>query len=124
MKNVILSVIGAALVCSCAGHTGGQGVQGVAGTPGQNGNDGATGPQGETGTKGADGGSATIIQLCPGVSTHAVFVEVALCLNNELYAVYSANGGFLTYLAPGAYTSNGIGSACNLTVHENCIITH
>lgn len=85
---------------------------------------GETGPQGLQGPQGANGAAATVVPLCPGVSNYGVFVEVALCLNDSLYAVYSANGGFLTLLAPGNYSSNAIGSACNLTVAAHCKVSH
>ena len=79
---------------------------------------------GVAGPAGADGRIATVVPLCPGVSNYGTFVEVGMCINGQLYAVYSANGGFMTLLAPGNYASNAIGSACNLTVHSNCIVSH
>lgn len=94
-------------------------VQGPKGDPGLT----VVGPPGPAGLDGTDA-SIGIVQLCPGVSTHSVFVEIALCINNDLYAVYSAHGGFMTYLAPGGYSSNGIGSACNFTVSPNCVVSH
>lgn len=105
-----------------------QGPKGDPGLTGPAGADGLTvvGPVGPAGLDGKNGTNASIgiIPLCLGVSTHSTFVEVALCINKDLYAVYSANGGFMTYLAPGAYSSDGIGAACNLTVHANCVVTH
>lgn len=98
------------------GDTGDKGDDGVAG------NDGAKGDTGETGPKGEDGEIATVVQLCPGTSNYGVFVETALCINNKLYGVYSIHGGFLTYLAPGNYSSNGVGSACNFSVLPDCIV--
>lgn len=98
------------------GVAGEVGQQGAAGTPGLNGSDGQNGQ---------DATPVTVVQLCPGVTTYAsVFVEVALCLNGSLYGVYSANGGFLTYLPPGAYNSNAIGSACSLVVGDNCEVSN
>lgn len=107
---------------------------GQVGSPGNDGSDGADGgkgdkgDQGDTGSPGAPGTPGTIVtvvQLCPGVTTYpSAFVEVALCLNHNLYGVYSANGGFLTYFPPGNYSSNAIGSACNLTVQANCVVSH
>ena len=67
--------------------------------------------------------STTVVQLCPGTPTHTVFIETALCINGELQGVYSQNGGFLTKLTPGAYTSSGIGSACNFTITGGCNVT-
>jgi hypothetical protein len=78
---------------------------------------------GERGPTGADGTTITIVQLCPGHTTYpSTFLEVAMCINNKLYGVYSANGGFMTELPPGNYSSNAIGSACNLTVLANCMV--
>lgn len=86
------------------------------------------GPKGDTGAAGTNGQDATptiAIKLCPDAPSYpAVFVEYALCINNELYAVYSANGGFLALLPPGSYSSNGIGSACGFTVDTNCSVSH
>lgn len=96
-------------------------IESQAGPAGRAGNDGAPGA---TGPRGADGTTITLVQLCPGVTTYpGVFVELAECINNKLYGVYSANNGFLTELPPGRYSSNAIGSACNLTIEANCIVT-
>lgn len=95
------------------------------GLAGKDGSRGEQGPPGNTGPAGIDGLPAKVVNLCPGVTSYpGVFVEVALCLNSRLYGVYSANGGFLTELIPGSYSSNAIGSACNLVVHDNCVVTY
>lgn len=97
---------------------------------GEKGDTGVQGPKGDTGAQGPQGipgqsNITSIVPLCPGTPTYgAVYTEIALCINNQLYAVYSANGGFLTLLTPGAYSSNGIGSRCNLNVLPNCVIGH
>lgn len=111
-STVFLIYLALLTVClmSCSGHTVGQGNAGP---------QGIAGPKGDTG---ADGTSATVVQLCPGTSNHNVFVEVALCLDKKLYAVYSQNGGFLTLLSPGEYSSRAIGSACDFYVAPNCVI--
>lgn len=110
------------------GDTGVQGPTGNAGPTGPRGLQGLTivGPQGPAGIAGLNGTNASIgiVPLCPGVSNYGTFVEIGLCINHDLYGVYSANGGFMTYLAPGNYSSNAIGSACNLTVHTNCVVAH
>jgi len=112
---LILAIINL-LTMGCA-----QPQNGSTGIAGPTGAQGPTGLQGAEGPRGQDGQIATVVQLCPGVPHYGtVYVETALCINNQLYGVYSANGGFLTFLPPGAYTSNGIGSACNLTVLPNC----
>lgn len=97
---------------------GAAGISGADGSPGQAGVDGSDGEDGTPGTV------ITPVKLCPNHTTvyPSVFVEVAFCIDNKLYAVYSANGGFMTEIPPGNYHSNAIGSACNLTVLPNCII--
>lgn len=63
------------------------------------------------------------VQFCPNTTTYpTTFSEVAFCINNNLYAVYSANDGFLTLIPPGNYTSNGINSTCTFQVLPNCIV--
>lgn len=90
--------------------------------PGPQGLPGLIGPTGPGGTAGS---TITFVNLCPGVTVYpTAFVEVAMCMNGDLYGVYSANSGFMTYLPPGNYTSNAIGSACNLTVLSNCQVSH
>ncbi len=87
---------------------------------GDRGSDGAVGKQGPAGQ---DLVPVTVVKLCPGATTYpSVFVEVGLCINNKLWGVYSANGGFLTELSPGNYSSNAIGSACNLKILPNCVV--
>lgn len=111
--KLIISIVLVLLFLGC--QHGDRGEQGV---PGES----IVGPQGPAG---ADGNLATLVALCPGVTTYpSAFVEVALCLNNKLYGVYSANNGFLTLLPPGNYSSNAIGSACNLTILPNCVVSH
>lgn len=105
------------------GLNGSNGTDGTSGTNGIDGINGSNGLNGSNGANGQDAAPVTFVQLCPGVSTHAVFVEVGLCLQGRLYGVYSANGGFMTYLADGAYSSNAIGSACNLTI-TGCVVSH
>lgn len=104
-------------------------IEGPPGAPGQDGRDGQDGAPGQDGrdgrdgANGADGQPARVVPLCPGVSNYGVFVEVALCINNQLFAVYSTPAAFLTLIPPGRYSSQGVGSACNFTVLPNCQIT-
>lgn len=106
------------------GPIGNTGPSGSNGSNGSNGNNGATGPQGVPGPAGINGTVITIIQFCPGVTPiyPTIFPEVGLCINNQIYAVYSANNGFMVLVVPGAYHSNAIGSACSFTVLPNCVI--
>lgn len=89
-----------------------------------NGITGATGADGNQGPPGIDVSPITVVQLCTGVTpTYPnVFPEIGLCIAGNLYAVYSANGGFLVYAPPGAYYSNGINASCTFTVGPNCKI--
>lgn len=80
---------------------------------------------GTNGGTGSPASSVTTINLCPGVTSYpSVFIEVALCVDDQLYAVYSIPGAFLTLIPPGVYTSNALGSACNLTVLEHCQVQY
>lgn len=86
---------------------------------------GPPGPQGIQGPAGADLNPITIVQFCPGITTYpSTFNEIGFCINNQLWAVYSANNGFLTLVPPGNYSSNAIGSSCNFTVNANCKISY
>lgn len=89
------------------------------------------GPKGDTGSDGADGRNGvdaspvTVVQLCPGTTTYpSTFVEVAFCIQGNLYATYSANGGFSTQLVPGSYNSSTAGSSCTFVVVEGCTVTN
>jgi len=93
-----------------------------------NGSNGTNGTNGQNGTNGSNGTNGTIvtpIQFCPGQTTYpSEFNEVGFCIGGNLYAVYSANDGFLSEIAPGAYSSDGINSSCNFTVGPNCQVSH
>lgn len=81
---------------------------------------------GTTGTPGADGTVVSVVNFCPGETVYpTTFPEVGFIINGHLYAVYSANNGFLTMLQPGQYVSNAINSTCNFTVGaDGLTITH
>lgn len=105
-----------------AGPTGSKGEKGDVGAKGDQGDTGIglPGPQGSPGPAGAPAPNVTPIQLCPGTSNYpSVFIEYGIIINQKLYGVYSANGGFLAYLPPGRYHSNAIGSACDFTVNSD-----
>ncbi len=100
-----------------------EGPAGRDGATGAQGEKGDKGDQGETGAPGINGTSVTVVKLCPGTTTYpSKFVEIAFCIDNKLYATYSANGGFSTEIPPGTYGSNGINSSCNFVVGANCTI--
>lgn len=102
--------------------TGPQGPTGSTGATGQDGQS-IVGPQGPQGDPGAPGTVVTWVQFCQGTTTYpSTYIEGGFCINNNLYAVYSANNGFLVYLPPGNYSSNAINSSCSFTVLPNCQI--
>jgi hypothetical protein len=76
------------------------------------------------GPPGTPGTVITTVQFCPNVVSiyPTTFPEYGLCINGNVYAVYSANDGFLTLTPPGTYNSNAIGSACAFTILPNCVI--
>lgn len=96
-----------AILCSCGGPIGPPGLQGPPGMPGN------------------PGTIIIPIPLCPDfIPTYPnVFPEYALCIDNQLYGVYSRNGGFLALLPPGTYYSDGINASCTLVVESNCVVT-
>lgn len=77
---------------------------------------------------GAPGAAGTVItskQLCPGTPSYpSAFIEVAFCIDDEIYGVYSANGGFMTWFPAGTYMSNGINASCNLTIGAHCTVSN
>lgn len=148
MKKLFLVLL---ILTSCSGPRGDMGSQGIPGqscttTPvqngvtitcpgslpvtvynGVNGLPGATGGIGPTGAQGPAGSPGTVITpvvFCPGVTVYpTVFLEYGLCISGTLYAVYSANNGFLVELPDGEYQSNAIGSSCDFTV-TGCEISY
>lgn len=87
----------------------------------------SNGANGSNGTNGTDGSDATIgiVQFCSGSTSYpTTFVEVGFCINNELWAVYSENNGFLVKVPPGVYQSHGHNSSCAFIVAPNCQITY
>lgn len=109
LTTIILLLLSLSLI-NCRGPRGDQGSVGL---PGQS----------IVGPAGADGTEITLVKLCPESPSYGTFVEYAECINGQLWGIYSQNGGFLTLLSDGNYTSNGIGSSCNLTV-RGCMVTH
>lgn len=84
---------------------------------------GSNGQNGSNGLNGTNGTTVAPVQFCPGTSVYpSTFIEVGFCIDNTLYAVYSANGGFLTTVLPGSWGSNGINASCNFVVGNNCQI--
>lgn len=130
MKKLIMAGLFVMALSAC-GKDGAQGQQGLAGMNGIDGIAGAvgaTGAQGIQGAQGPAGANGTVItpvEFCPGVTPvyPSVFPEYGLCINDQLYGVYSANDGFMALLPPGAYTSNAVGSACNFTIAAHCSVT-
>lgn len=104
---------------------------GVVGPAGATGAIGVTGPVGDRGpagldgTNGSNGTEITIVQFCPGTPSYpSTFPEIGFVINGGIYAVYSANDGFMTYLPPGLYQSNAIGSSCTFTINADGSVSH
>ena len=82
-----------------------------------------SGPPGPQGLPGINASQITIVLFCLGNTTYpTTFNEIGFCINSQVYAVYSANDGFLTLVPPGNYSSNAINSSCNFIVYPNCVI--
>jgi hypothetical protein len=133
MKITIAVVILSLALIGCAKPKDGvNGTQGPQGSTGDRGAIGPVGPGGATGNPGIDGQngrdgsdahSVTAVKLCVGTTVYpSTFVEYAFCLEGQLYATYSANGGFTSVLPPGLYQSNAIGSSCQFEVQANCVV--
>lgn len=89
---------------------------------------GTEGPKGEQGNPGLNGVNGTVvtpIQVCSGITPTypSNFPEYVFCINNQMYGVYSANGGFMTLLTEGSYSSEGINASCTFTVGANCTLS-
>lgn len=117
MKYAIVLMLALVACRGPRGDHGDLGGAGLSGAPGQS----IVGPQGPAGI---DGTIITVVQFCHNVapSYPSTFPETGLCINGNLYGVYSANDGFLALLPPGAYNSNAIGSNCNFTILPNCVV--
>lgn len=90
------------------------------GNPGE---PGVNGVDGKDGTNGQNANNIYMVKFCPGDSVYpSIFNEYGFCVDNKMYGTYSANGGFSTYLPPGAYNSNAVGSSCSFTLLDNCEI--
>lgn len=105
------------------GAIGATGPSGATGPAGVGGSQGPQGPKGDQGTPGLDN-LITTVQFCSGVTPFypSTFPELGFCIDNKLYGVYSANDGFMVYLPPGTYYSNGINASCTFTIKPNCIV--
>ena len=66
------------------------------------------------------------IQLCQQRTPHqAVFPNKAVCIDNELYAVYWSRtnlNGWLSQMPSGYYGSDQTGLECSFYVYPNCVI--
>ena len=124
MKKLLICLL---LVVGCGPaevvHRDIPGPVGPSGAPGATGATGATGAQGPAGVNSSS--QVSVVQLCKSCSPAypSVFPEVALCINNDLYGVYSVPGAYMTFITPGVYTSAGVGCTCTLTVLANCQVT-
>lgn len=115
---------GAAGATGQDGLNGNKGDTGAAGPQGDPGAIGDTGPKGDTGIAGSPGTVITPVQFCSGITPTypSYFPESGLCINHQMYGVYSANGGFLALLTPGSYSSDGINASCTFTIGADCAV--
>jgi hypothetical protein len=119
--------IGANQTIVCNGSNGAQGPQGAVGEQGPVGSQGPTGAPGLDGLNGNNGSPGTVvtpIQFCPNVTAGYPnnFPEYGLCVNNQMYGVYSTNGGFLALLPPGEYSSDGVNADCTFEIEVDCVV--
>lgn len=120
MKHLILLVVAVVSLTAC-----GRGPDGPHGAKGDVGSIGAAGVQGQQGVAGIAGTQIVPVKFCVENAAYpAVFPEYGLCINNQMYGVYSTNGGFLALLPVGSYNSNAVGSACTFTITTNCGVAH
>lgn len=113
MKYLILLIFVLPLANGCGM------IKGEKGDPGANGKDGT---DGTNGANGVDATPVTLVKLCPGDTVYASsFPEYALCINDELYAIYSSVAA-LVKIPPGTYSSSSAGSSCAFTVVDGCEI--
>lgn len=112
-------IIIAFYLAACAGPRGhdGSSIVGPVGPSGETGAVGPKGPSGSTGAQGPAGTGVAAVKFCSQTAYYpSVFPEYGLCLNQQLFAVYSTNGGYLAYIPNGSYYSNAVGSQCNFHV--------
>lgn len=78
------------------------------------------------GAPGVPGTMVPPIQFCAGVTPiyPSNFPEVGFCINGNMYAVYSTNGGFMAEIPPGYYSSDGVNASCNFTVNVGCTVSN
>jgi hypothetical protein len=149
IKKLLVAIVGfvigfcvVTIMQGCGRFKGEPGPQGPIGDTGAV---GATGPTGQGGSSctvtnssggaviactdgsevtvlnGTDGSIIQLIQFCPGVPSYPNnFLEVGVCIDQKLYAVYShGNNTFLTLVPPGRYVTTDQ-TRCNFTVRANC----
>jgi hypothetical protein len=146
MKLFMISLSTSLLFGCVQGQTGLQGVPGNVGGVGPAGSSCTTiaiapnsvAPNGSAEIECTDGTSALLlngtngtnsaispVQFCPGTPSYpSTFLEVGFIINGKMYGVYSENGGFMTYLPPGAYSSDGVNASCNFTINSDNTITN
>lgn len=105
------------------GQDGAQGSQGEKGDTGAQGTQGEKGEKGDQGLPGVDGINIVPVVLCP--ETSGSYPEVALCIDNNLYAVYNENPTRTRFvLIPAGQYQTTDGRHCTFTVTSACNITY
>lgn len=86
------------------------------------------GEKGDTGATGAAGMNATsveFVKFCNSANpSYGSFPEYGMRVGTKIYAVYSANNGFLTLLSPGTYVTTSTGLNCNFTVNNDGTVSN
>lgn len=149
--SLTLLVIAVMASLSCKGDKGSPGVDGINGLPGTPaaplsvsittldpggpicvtggsiisvGNSDTIICNGEAGAPGVDATPISFVQFCGGTTGYPdTFAEVGICVNGIMYGVYSRNGGFLSQLPQGLYSSEGINSTCSFNIGPDCQVT-
>lgn len=83
------------------------------------------GANGSNGSNGTNAVPVEFIKFCPAsVPSYGNFPEYGIKVETKIYAVYSANNGFLTLLSPGTYVTASTGLNCNFTVTTTGTVTN
>jgi hypothetical protein len=82
------------------------------------------------GSDGQNGSPGTVVApikfchaSCAATSYPNNFPEVGFKIDGKIWAVYSKNGGFLTEIVPGRYSSQGVGCSCTFVVNNDGTVT-
>lgn len=82
------------------------------------------GSKGDLGATGANGAAVTVVTFCPGTTPPplSTFPVTGLCINNQVYGIYTSSTSFLGVLPVGSYNAASIDSACSFNILPDCVI--